>query len=350
MSYPFGLWLPVLGVAVGVLLLAATVSLSFMAFAVSGEALSAKERLISRMSRPLAMLATIAGWLLVLCFALFSVIHGTAENGLPSFWLPFGGAIGFMLLHSAIIGSVILWGWKRVASAKRHRIGLFCLGLLFLTALVCAFVQTLYLFAALDPAMEATLSLFKQGQAVVASFFARTSLSEIMGIFALILGASLAGACVLAFLWLLIRRSKDDFGRDYYVHTLRFCAGYGAVGAALLWVGQALYLPTLLSLYTAQPEMPARLAALFADTAPLSSWISARLGMNPLEWFGLTKDLLPLLAFLLVQCVLPLFALLAFVIVRKAVVPLRHKLSILFGSLCVIASVWGNVLLISLLL
>ena len=357
MHYPFGLWLPVLVLALLALLLAGTAALAFMAFAVTGEALTTQERLVARMGRPLVLLGVLDACLLLVGCGLLAVAFWTPD-GLTVPWRgPFIG-LAFMLLHGAIMGAVVMAVWKRIASAARRRVVLFCLGIIWLVAVLCGALLTVFPLARLGSlaglASLSGLSGVTADAAAMRALFLH--LVQNLTPFALasallsLCGLGLTGAGLLGTLWLLARRGRDDFGRDYYVHTLRFCASKAAAGCTLLFAGYVFGLPSLLERLANQPDLPAALPRLLQESTGWGPWLVVRIGADPLSWIGNIPTLHPLLPMFLLLFLLPALAGLLFRRVSTAQVPLRHKLALVTGLVCVLAAVWGDIFLLCLMM
>lgn len=351
MHYPFGLWLPVMGLALTALLLPSVVSLAFMAFTVTGEALTPRDRLVARMGRPLVLLGVFAAVVLLAACAALAWAALMPQSIHPPWRGAFVG-LAFMLFHGAIMGVMVLAIWQRMVSATRRRTLLFCLGLIWFAAVLCGLllaafpVVRLYaLHELLQPGLnDLDLTLAAAGQLLrMAGPF------DFAAVLAAFLGLSLTGSGMLGLVWLLLRRSHDDFGRDYYIHTVRFCASRAALGSWLLLVAYVLFLPLLLHRMSTLPELPAFLEQMLGGGAAWGGWLVVRLGSDPLAWFGNSLKLYPLLPLLLSLFVLPVLAALFFGRAAKAAVPLRHKLSMLLGMLSVLVTVWGMTLLFCLL-
>ena len=132
------------------------------------------------------------------------------------------------------------------------------------------------------------------------------------------------GVCAATgLIWLLARRNRDAFGRDYYAFAARRyakLAGWTALAALFgLMILLVLLLPLMSGLTPAPDSM---------SLAALRDSVSAAVLRLP-ERLWLVPALL----------VAPLLAELAFVLVARDAVPMRRKLAMLCGWLCLVLTV-----------
>lgn len=346
MTYPFGVWLPILGLSLFTLFFLATVAFSFMAFVATGEALTAKERLVARLAQPLVLLGCCIAWVLLVLFgAAYASIPSLTHEPLRTLF--FGMSLTVLL--GALVAVLLLMFWKRLPSASRRRNILFCMGVLWLAGLLGGCL----LFACWVSGSLAGLSF--AGMDALQIFFAvwRNVCGDLTWTqwfmwAGLITGMSLAAGGGLGLVWLIVRRPWDDFGRDYYVHTSRACANWGRGGAWLSLVALVPILADILPSLNEVPGIAARLTELMGQSALWGPHTVARLGLNPLALLGFDTNVFALLPILCTSLLLPVCAGLAWRRVVKSLVPMRHKLAMLFGVLCMIAAIWNLLFILTL--
>lgn len=147
-------------------------------------------------------------------------------------------------------------------------------------------------------------------------------------------GPALAGGISLG--WLLVRRQKDDFGRDYYIFAARSCASFAAGGGLLTILTGTAFSGMLISLFALPMGYQLLVPGWLASAGDL---LYALLGPETLAKLGLTA-VLPSLGLLCLS--LPvlggLVAFLWFLAARGAV-PMRYKGVILLSFFLTIAAV-----------
>ncbi len=125
--------------------------------------------------------------------------------------------------------------------------------LLFLVLTLTTLQQPFFLLAVLEMPLDALLLLLRE--------FAATPGLWLFAAYLLMTGLCFTGA--LGQLWLIIRRAKVDYGRDYYAFAMRYAAGWSlvtgiiatALAGGLIWLLQSSVLPEL-----GQPYEPGVLA------------------------------------------------------------------------------------------
>lgn len=147
-------------------------------------------------------------------------------------------------------------------------------------------------------------------------------------------GPALAGG--MSLVWLLIRRQKDDFGRDYYNFAARACASFAAGGGLLTILSGTAFASMLIALFALPTEHTLILPAWLSRTGTL---IYGLLGPETLARLNLTT-VLPGLG-LLCLCLPVLGGLIAFLwfLAARGAVPMRFKGTISLALLLAIAAV-----------
>lgn len=139
-------------------------------------------------------------------------------------------------------------------------------------------------------------------------------------------GPGLAGG--MSLLWLLIRRNRDDFGRDYYGFAARVCASFAAAGGLLAIMSATGFARTLMHLY----------AGPFAPTMVLPAWLTdagelvyGLLGADTVQRMGLDAIPHALGMLCLSLPVIQLLAAFLWFLAARSAVPMRNKLSMILG-------------------
>ncbi len=101
------------------------------------------------------------------------------------------------------------------------------------------------------------------------------------------LGLSLAAAAGLGLVYMILRRSKDDFGRDYYNYCLRYCASWAMAGGLIClvmggWLVAVLH-PQVFRLELSEPKVHLFLAGLLCMVLACVSWGLVRNSETPLR-------------------------------------------------------------------
>lgn len=132
------------------------------------------------------------------------------------------------------------------------------------------------------------------------------------------------GVCAATgLIWLLVRRNRDAFGRDYYAFAARRYARIAGWIALVVLLGLMALLVLLLPLMSGLPLTPETVSLV-----SLRDSVSAAVLRLP-ERVWLVPALL----------VAPLLAELAFVFIVRDAVPMRRKLAMLCGWLCLVLTV-----------
>lgn len=174
-------------------------------------------------------------WLFIVLIAALAVLWFLAPAKAPYYLgLPFPlAAVAGTVLAGAVAFLTYRGAWQRLKAQKSQH------GAIGLTA-------TLLLWAALYVGLAAARPLvLSLPPATDPAFLLPPGNSLVWRLFALGLTLSLGLAGTFTGAWLVWRRDKDDFGRDYYNFTLRLSARVGFVGhvlslGAMGWLGLAL--------------------------------------------------------------------------------------------------------------
>lgn len=150
-----------------------------------------------------------------------------------------------------------------------------------------------------------------------------------------VLGPAVAGS--FALLWLLARRQRDDYGRDYYTFASRVCASFAAAGGLLAIMSFTACSRLLLAaLPPVEAQAPVVLPHVFAVAGTflqnvLGAESTARWGLEALSpALGLVCLLPPVLA--------SAAALLLFLVARNAL-PMRCKISMILAPVLLLLAV-----------
>lgn len=154
-----------------------------------------------------------------------------------------------------------------------------------------------------------------------------------------LLGPAVAGC--FALLWLLARRWRDDFGRDYYIYASQVCSSFAAAGGLLAIMSFTTCSKLLIAMLPAvEAVAPVALPVWLASClAPIGSFLQGLLGAQTAASFGLAT-LSPALAMInllppvLAACV----ALLLFTVARNPQ-PMRCKISMILAPLLLLLAV-----------
>ena len=229
-------------------------------------------------SRQIALLALILGWSLLVGSRiwLYFTQGEHAQGSLENFLLE----MSWLLLSLGVLFSSIyycLWRILRNMPVLHSTIGMIsavqnCL------ALICI-LFTLRLQAA---AVPAGADVFALPEVFPDSWNAPLWSAAC---YACPLIFALAGA--ISGCWLVIRRRKDDFGRDYYYAMLPWCAAWARNAWALLWL--LLAASTALRLWLQSGEAQFDLSAALADASLLLLWL-----IPALLWTWVIKSRVPM--------------------------------------------------------
>lgn len=224
--------LPLLfGVSACLLLAAAAVP--FLSLTALASAMRTKRGLYDRCARQLGRLACILPAFLSVCLLVAHIggprLAGPVWPEAPLF------ADAVIAGAGALIAAAVLWGlcagaWR---SLRAHPGALWLIGLA--GGLCAAFVPALCLVIAClptagidmaafsgwrDPLLPARLAEVGSGSVFLSSLA-----------FLVLLGCAAGGG--IALVWLILRRARDDYGRDYYAFAARWCGKWAAAGAWL---------------------------------------------------------------------------------------------------------------------
>lgn len=230
--------LPLLfGLSACFLLAAAT--LPFMSLVALASAMRTKRGLYDRCAHQLGRLAWILPALLLGCLLI-------AQLGRP---LLAGRIRQAALLADAVIagaGALIaaaaLWGvcagaWRRL---RAHPAALWLIGLA--GGLCAVSVPALGLMIACLPTAGSDLSAFSGwSDPLLPALLADVGTGSVFwSLLALLVPPGCASGGGIALIWLVLRRARDEYGRDYYAFAARWCGKWAAAGGWLslaVWAG-----------------------------------------------------------------------------------------------------------------
>ena len=227
------LWAPSLLFGMSACLLLAAVAVPFMSVAALAAALLAKRGLYDRCARQLGRLALALAWLAFAC-AGGLILTKIRQTAFPPLLADAGLAAGSALAVAAVLWSVCVRAWQRL----RTRPAALCL-LGLAGGLGAALVPVLALLLACMRLTGIDISAFSGWQdpllparlAEVGSGHLFLSLLSVL----VPLGCAAGGG--IALIWLVLRRKRDDYGRDYYAFAARWCGKWAAAGG---WLSLAL--------------------------------------------------------------------------------------------------------------
>lgn len=113
-------------------------------------------------------------------------------------------------------------------------------------------------------------------------------------------------ASAMSLIWLIFRRNRDDFGRDYYAYAARVAARFALITSVVSSLGYIV----VLSVY---PHL--------MQSSPMFE--GSRLSISFVVWTGVAIQSLGALLWFLVQA---------------SATPMRHKIAIVCGGLCVMCA------------
>ena len=187
-----------------------------------------------RVARQIATCSLVLGWLLLIGTRVW--IFFKSEGYVPQSFLGTVIELSWGIYGFAVIASTIHFAvWKPLSAHK------------FLHAALAFFsgINALFSLFGLMGALRliSAVSLPNANQLTVHDLFNFQIIpSPLVSATVLILPLGIAMAAPAAIVWLIIRRNRDDFGRDYYAVMTRFCARWGAAWwtiLTLLFLGQA---------------------------------------------------------------------------------------------------------------
>ncbi len=233
-------------------------SLSFLAvsalpfMAIGGQTLSIMRQrtAYAKCAKQVTLLALILGWGITLASlwplwlrispSLLPLLPLTPEDGqaidLKAFLQPIMSDVylqahiyvAALLLGASLCLTLFYALWKQW---KMHRVAIQCLALIASCWYFMSLLGTLSILSA-DTAMEQGL---KHG-INLQRFFVPNFDSSYWNAAPYVLPLAFAMAGGLACLWLMIRRQRDDFGRDYYAQMLPWCASWARNAWLIFWI------------------------------------------------------------------------------------------------------------------
>lgn len=242
-----------------------------------------RKSLFERCSRQVGRLSNLLNWIFLICTAISIGYFGFSQQYLAAMPPVLRLGIyegGFCLLAGTILWTLVMAAWKSLRSMPFiHGILAFlagsCLAALPVIALLCgrAHMQGVPFPDVLD-------------YSHLTAFF----LPALDGVFwmsvALLHGGEMAAAGGVALCWLLIRRNRDDYGRDYYAFAAKWCGTWAAWGGWLTLICLACALYFLAAARTVQPE--GAFPAFFMLVSLLFLLISSLL------WTGIARSGMPM--------------------------------------------------------
>ncbi len=331
----WGQWPQVLGAAAGVFAVSAHVGLPFTAFRALVLAVREESSRYAHLARQLLMPTLFGSWICTLLCAAALFAPGVKEWASP-FPILHLRIMGGTCLSAALLNTLLSMCWKR-HPGTRPILNLL-IGLCLLTALLAGLCGALklvfpeYMRDLAVAVMSGTLPPVQGRDSLFSLLRVLFPVFTVLTVLALTYSAGASAAMP----WLLLRRSIDDFGRDYYAFALRRCARRGTKGCLLLalpWLG--LILVALgLSTLAAYGTLPTFLLAGGADEPG-----------NPTMPFDITDTASAVLA--LLTAALP-YLLMRHVL--KAEMPMRSKIAIWTAPLLMILALTCAGMLMSTLL
>lgn len=286
-----------LGISLGLLAFLAACGGPFLA--VTSEWLSAAKGrgFYRKVARQLSLMSLTLGSLIFALFiaALIFLLRQQPELMAPPYVYPLFVVVGLVALGELfLIAYVFSWNPQKKAGVFHAWLGLKAGG----CAAVALFLGTGLLRRIVHTPPEAMEGAPLLDQLI--SFFSIPlhSLFWPLLVESIALGCAAAGA--LGAVWLLMLRSRQDYGRDYYNFALPYCAKWATAG----------------TIASVPP-------AIFA-------YFQAMRVMLP----ELSHD--PSLPLLITACVLPLLASGLWIALSKSPTPLRHKISVVAAAICLV--------------
>lgn len=161
------------------------------------------------------------------------------------------------------------------------------LGMLLLLVVLTAMLRAVFMPGFVSSGADAPLD-------VAYALFAPAHDDIVYGLYLLAPFLGLGSAGAVAMLWLLVRRNKDNFGRDYYMLALRWCATWALIGSLAL-----------------------------ACVAAYAMWL-VLLALQPSRYEVI-------MVFLGASIAVPFVIALVFTLIVRSSNPMRHKLTMLVG-------------------
>lgn len=268
-------------------------------------AIRQKKNFYDKLARQVASMATTLGCIFFTGIAAAS-IHTAVQN--PEmfqgpFRMPLMVCIGTVAFSfAALMAYTASWKILRQSKGLHMLIGMFA-SILMISAvfLISGLTNSMTMEGHVLSATDTPLQIF-----ITVYTVAPTSL--MWPIFLQTLLGGLGAAGMLAQGYLLLRRNRDDFGRDYYKFAVPYCAKW-AIIPTLLQLIPAAWLFTMLMPSFGTPEL-----------------------INPALWCWIAAGALPLLSCFLWMRVL------------RSETPLRHKASIILAIPIMIVAVMAEIL------
>lgn len=219
---------PILGAAIPMTLLFSYTGLGFMIGTLQIKGIRTGRSAYDKAARQLAVLALLLGWALLVVSRIW--IFFKSDGYVPQSFLATMVELSWGIFGFAVIASSIHFAmWKPLANHRGiHAFLGFFAGLNGTFALF-VLLGALRLVTAVSLPNAAELSLYDL-------FNFRVIPSPLVNAAALVLPLSLALPASAALVWLIVRRNKDDFGRDYYNTMLSWCGRWGMVAWGLVTV------------------------------------------------------------------------------------------------------------------
>ena len=226
--------LPLVTLVVPMALLFAYSGMGLMVGVLQVKGVRSGRSMYDRAARQLATCSLVLGWLLLIGTRVW--IFFKSEGYVPQSFLGTVIELSWGIYGLAVITSTIHFAvWKPLSAHK----------LLHAALAFFSSVNALFSLFGLMGALRliSAVSLPNADQLTLHDLFNYAIIpSPLVSATILILPLGIAMSAPTAIVWLVIRRSRDDFGRDYYAVMTRFCARWGAVCwtfMTLLFLGQA---------------------------------------------------------------------------------------------------------------
>ncbi|MDO5536785.1 MAG: hypothetical protein Q4F72_04580 [Desulfovibrionaceae bacterium] len=213
--------LPVAGAAIPMTLFLAYAGLNFMVFALQVTGVRTKRSAYDKAARQMASLALILGWLLLVVSRVYLFV--SSDGYVPQSLLAAIVELSWGLFGFAVIASSVHFAvWRFLANHRGwHSLLAFLAGLNSLAS-IFAILGSLRMLVALELPNADQLSL-----GMLFNYTVFPSPLYYAAVLAIPLAMAVPAAAGI--IWLVIRRKKDDFGRDYYNTITRFVARWGAM-------------------------------------------------------------------------------------------------------------------------
>lgn len=211
--------LPVLGAAVPMTLLLCYVGLGFMVGTLQIAGVRTQRSAYDKAARQLSALSLILGWILLVFSRIY--LFFSSDSYVPQSLLSTIVELSWGVFGFAVIASSIHFAVWRFLSTHRiaHSLLVFLAGVNGIAG-IYAILGSLRMLIALElpNANQLTLlDLFNFNIFPSPLFFACVMVVPLV----------MAMPAAAGLIWLVIRRNKDDFGRDYYNTMMRFIASWG---------------------------------------------------------------------------------------------------------------------------